>query len=268
LWDGVSRGPTGRLACHCLLVESDRGLVLVDTGFGLRDVEDPYDRLSPLFIHMNRIRFDRRDTALEQVRSRGFSPRDVRHIVLTHLDFDHAGGLEDFPNATVHLLQNEIDYARARSGFRETRRYRAEQWDEVRDWRFHGSGGDRWFGFDAVRDIEGLPPDILMVPLPGHTPGHAGIAIDTPEGWLLHAGDAYFHRHEMNARPTCTPGLSAYQTLMETYRETRLFNQHRLRRLANDPRAGVRIFCSHDPVELVALSRLSAGYRPAAARAA
>ena len=45
-----------------------------------------------------------------------------------------------------------------------------------------------------------------MVPLPGHTPGHAGIAIDTPEGWLLHAGDAYFYRHEMDARPTLHAG--------------------------------------------------------------
>ena len=42
LWDGVSRGPTAQLVCHCLLVETDSGLVLVDTGFGLRDVEEPY----------------------------------------------------------------------------------------------------------------------------------------------------------------------------------------------------------------------------------
>jgi glyoxylase-like metal-dependent hydrolase (beta-lactamase superfamily II) len=267
LWDGVSRSPTARLVCHCLLVESEQGLVLADTGFGMRDVEEPYARLSPLFVHLNRIQFDRRDTALEQVRARGFSPRDVRHIVLTHLDFDHAGGLEDFPNATVHVLQTEMEAARARRGFREKRRYRPEQWDEVRDWRFYESGGDRWFGFDAVRNIEGLPPEILMIPLPGHTPGHCGIAIDTPEGWLLHAGDAYFHRHEMDAQPSCTPGLSAYQTMMEADRETRLFNQDRLRALANDPQVGVRVFCSHDPVELEALSRLSAGYRPASLRA-
>jgi glyoxylase-like metal-dependent hydrolase (beta-lactamase superfamily II) len=36
-----------------------------------------------------------------QVQRLGFDPRDVRHIVLTHLDFDHAGGLDDFPHATV-----------------------------------------------------------------------------------------------------------------------------------------------------------------------
>jgi len=263
LWDGVSRGPTAQLVCHCLLVETDAsGLVLVDTGFGSRDVEDPYGRLSPLFIHMNRIRLEHRYTALAEVTSRGFSPRDVRHIVLTHLDFDHAGGLEDFPEATVHVLQPEAEAAERRDGFIRRRRYRPEQWDEVGHWSFYDRGGERWFGFDAVRGLAGLPPEILMIPLPGHSAGHAGVAIDTPDGWLLNAGDAYFYRREMDAEPTCTPGLAAYQRLMEEDRPTRLRNQERLRALANSRRSNVRIFCSHDPVELAALQRLGTGWRP------
>jgi glyoxylase-like metal-dependent hydrolase (beta-lactamase superfamily II) len=262
LMDGVSHGLAGQLVCHCLLVETDRGLVLVDTGFGTRDVEEPYERLSPFFIHFNRIQFDRRHTALEQVRSRGFSARDVRHIVLTHLDFDHAGGLEDFPDARVHVLQSEAEVTTVRHGFIQRRRYRPEQWDGVHDWRFYRPGGERWFGFEAVRDLDGLPPEILMVPLPGHTVGHAGVAVDTPEGWLLNAGDAYFYRHEMDAAPRCTPGLAAYQRMMEMDRPTRLHNQERLRGLANDRRSRTRIFCSHDAVELEALSRLSSGWRP------
>lgn len=43
--------------------------------------------------------------------------RDVRHIVLTHLDFDHAGGLDDFPEATVHMLQIERDVAVAQRSY-------------------------------------------------------------------------------------------------------------------------------------------------------
>ena len=45
-----------------------------------------------------------------------------------------------------------------------------------------------------------------MVPLPGHTLGHAGVAIDTPDGWLLNAGDAYFYRHEMDPEPALHAG--------------------------------------------------------------
>jgi glyoxylase-like metal-dependent hydrolase (beta-lactamase superfamily II) len=262
LMDGVSRGPTATLVCHCVLVETEEGLVLVDTGFGRRDVERPHERLSRFFLYFNNIQLDPRTTALEQVRMRGFSPRDVRHIVLTHLDFDHAGGLEDFPDAAVHVLQAEFSAARARQRLIGKGRYRPEQWDEVKNWRFHAPRGERWFGFEAVRDLPGLPPEILMVPLPGHTPGHAGVAIDTPEGWLLNAGDAYFYRHEMDPVPRSTPGLSGYQRMMETDRDTRLANQERVCRLANDRDARVRVFCSHDPIELEALSRLSTGLRP------
>jgi hypothetical protein len=45
------------------------------------------------------------------------------------------------------------------------------------------------------------------------------VAIETPQGWLLNAGDAYFHRHEMDRHPHCTPGLAAYQRMMEVDRE-------------------------------------------------
>ena len=259
IWDGFSRGPTGLLVCHCLLVETDAGLVLVDTGFGTGDMERPYERLSPLFIHVNRIQFDRRLTALAQVERLGFSRHDVRHIVLTHLDFDHAGGLEDFPEATVHVMAAEREVAQTRRTFLARRRYRPEQWDAVRRWRTYRSGGERWFGFEAVRDLDGLPPEILMIPMPGHTWGHAGVAIRTPEGWLLNAADAYFHRHEMDREHRqCPPGPRAYQRMMAVDPDLHYRNQDRVRALAHDRRASVRIFCSHDAAELEALTRLSA----------
>lgn len=255
LFDGFSRGLTARLVCHCLLIETNQGLVLIDTGFGLRDVHSPYSRLSPFFIHFNGIRFDRKYTAIAQIEQLGFSARDVRHIVLTHLDFDHAGGLEDFPDATVHVMQREAEAVRDREGFIASQRYRPQQWDEVQAWKYYAAGGEPWFGFEAVRDLDGLPPEILLIPLAGHTRGHAGIAIKTADGWLLHAGDAYFYRHEMDAQPSCTPGMKAYQWMMEVDREARLYNQDRLRRLAGDRSNGVTLFCSHDAIELEALAQ-------------
>jgi glyoxylase-like metal-dependent hydrolase (beta-lactamase superfamily II) len=255
LFDGFSRGLTARLVCHCLLVETNQGLVLIDTGFGLRDVQSPYSRLSPFFIHFNGIQFDRKYTAIDQLERLGFSARDVRHIVLTHLDFDHAGGLEDFPEATVHVMQSEIDAAQDRRGFISSQRYRPDQWDEVKRWKFYSAGGEPWFGFEAVRDLEGLPPEILLIPLAGHTRGHAGIAIKTGEGWLLNAGDAYFYRHEMDSdQRRCTPGMRFYQTMMEVDREARLHNQDRLRGLSRDRSKGVRLFCSHDAIEFKAFA--------------
>jgi glyoxylase-like metal-dependent hydrolase (beta-lactamase superfamily II) len=255
LFDGFSRGLTARLVCHCLLVETNQGLVLIDTGFGLRDVQSPYSRLSPFFIHFNGIQFDRKYTAIAQLERLGFSARDVRHIVLTHLDFDHAGGLEDFPEATVHVMQTEIEAAQERRGFIASQRYRPDLWDEVKRWKFYSAGGEPWFGFEAVRDLEGLPPEILLIPLAGHTRGHAGIAIKTPEGWLLNAGDAYFYRHEMDSdQRRCTPAMRFYQWMMEVDREARLHNQDRLRALSSDRSNDVRLFCSHDAMEFKAFA--------------
>ena len=160
LFDGRSTGPLGHLVCHCLLIETDaHGLVLVDTGYGLKDVAHPHGRhprIPRTFRAMLNIRLREEDTAVRQLEALGFRVDDVRHIVLTHLDFDHAGGLEDFPHAAVHLLDDEWTAARQRPrGWVARQRYRFGQWDEVADWRrYPAGGGEPWFGFDAVRDLD------------------------------------------------------------------------------------------------------------------
>jgi glyoxylase-like metal-dependent hydrolase (beta-lactamase superfamily II) len=114
----------------------------------------------------------------------------------------------------------------------------------------YDSRGEAWFGFECVRDLKGLPPEVLLVPLVGHTWGHSGIAVQLSDGWLLHAGDAYFHEREMNtAHPGCPPGLRAYQRMMEVDRAARLANQERLRALARTHGDSVRILCAHDAAE-------------------
>lgn len=262
MFDGRSAGLTGRLVCHCLLIETpSSGLVLIDTGYGLKDVHHPHrkpnERITKAMRTMLNIKLREEETAIRQIEALGFSPADVRHIVLTHLDFDHAGGLEDFPDAMVHVMDEEFSAATGpRKGFVPRNRYRPSQFDEVTNWRRYTGQGESWFGFDTVRGLKGLPPEILMVPLPGHTWGHAGVAIQSDAGWVLHAGDAYFYRGEMrSAKRRCTPGLRMYQTMMEVDRRQRLTNQERLRKLSLDREAAVRIFCAHDPVEFERCAR-------------
>ena len=261
LFDGFSKGPLGLIPCTAQLIETNDGLVLIDTGYGMQDVQHPHPRLSKFFHALLNIRFRVEDTALHQIKALGYNPADVRHIVLTHLDFDHAGGIEDFPQARVHVMETERDAAEhKRRGFIARRRYRPAQWDDVRDWRTYRGGGEKWFGFDSVRSLDGVPPEILMVPMPGHTWGHAGIAVQSPGGWVLNAGDAYFYRGEMNVhRHRCTPGLRFYQTMMEVDREQRLSNQRRLRDLKRNHAGEVTIFCSHDQKELEAMQRRGQG---------
>jgi glyoxylase-like metal-dependent hydrolase (beta-lactamase superfamily II) len=260
LMDGRTQGllRRGELSCHCLLVESAAGLVLVDTGFGLRDVRDPHRRLSRFFLTLVSPAFREELTAVRQIARLGLDPRDVRHIVLTHLDFDHAGGLDDFPAATVHLLATERDAAIARTTWLDRQRYRPQQWSFQQNWRAHDPrSGEGWFGLSCLQPIAGL--DILLVPLVGHTLGHAGVAVRLERRWLLDAGDAYFFHAEMDlANPRCTPGLKLYQWMMEKDRAQRLANQQRLRELVRRHSAEVDVFCSHDVLDFERLSDVSA----------
>jgi glyoxylase-like metal-dependent hydrolase (beta-lactamase superfamily II) len=249
--DGRSAGLRGKLACRCLLIETERGLVLVDTGYGLHDCAAPLERLSRFFLTLLDPNFREELTAVRQIEAMGFSARDVRDIVLTHLDFDHAGGLDDFPEAQIHMLATEAEAAVTQKSWLDRQRFRPQQWSSYPRWNIHEpNGGERWFGFEAVRDVRGLPPEILMIPLRGHTLGHAGIAVREGAHWLLVAGDAYFDHRELDPeRPECTPGLRAYQWMMEKDRFSRLWNQQRLRELVRDHGDEVKVICSHDPRE-------------------
>jgi glyoxylase-like metal-dependent hydrolase (beta-lactamase superfamily II) len=263
LMDGRTPGVAtrGKLCCHCLLFETRDCLVLVDTGFGLRDVAQPRTRLSAFFLALVSPEFREDMTAIRQIEALGFRAEDVRHIVLTHLDFDHAGGLDDFPHATVHMMQQERDHALLQKTWMDRQRFRPQQWGTRGHWRVYpASAGEAWFGFDCVRQLEGLPPELLLVPLPGHTFGHAGVAFETGDGSKLLAGDAYFFHREMDLeRPWCTPGLRLYQTMLEKDRRARLANQQRLRDLRREHGGQVRVFCSHDPVEFEQLTGRAMG---------
>ena len=166
LFDGFSKGATACLVCHCLLIETAReGLVLVDTGFGRRDLSRSASSISPFFRTLNNIRFDERLSALTQIEQLGYRAEDVRHIVLTHLDFDHAGGLGDFPDATVHLLAEEKAHAEAPGGgFINRRRYIDRHWQGVRHWQPYAAQGESWKGFAAVKALIGCEAeDIYLV---------------------------------------------------------------------------------------------------------
>ena len=247
----------GRMVCHCLLLETDEGLALVDTGLGTHDLDDPHARLGGAFLAFARPKLDRAQTALAHVERLGFRREDVRTLLPTHLDLDHAGGLSDFPEATVVIHDREHDAAMRPQSTMEKHRYRAMQWAHGPRWKqlSVAPGGETWFGFESVRALGGTDDEVLLVPTIGHTRGHCAIAVRTPQGWLLHAGDAYFFHGEMDhARPRCTPALAAFQRIAAIDDRARVENQRRLRALAHDHAAEVRVFCAHSPEELASFS--------------
>ncbi|RNM12603.1 MBL fold metallo-hydrolase [Nocardioides pocheonensis] len=245
-----------RLVAHCLLVEGDQGLTLVDTGFGTADLAEK--RMGKAFIRVAGPSLDPAETAVSQVRSAGYDAGDVTDIVLTHLDLDHAGGLGDFPEARVHVFDDELAAATARSTLAEKNRYIPAQWAHGPRWIEHAVAGESWLGFEAVKV---LSDDVLLVPLRGHTRGHCGVAVRRPSGgWFLHAGDSYFAHGEKETPPTCPRGLSVFQSVVQMDKAARHANAARVRALhaEHGPDSGtdevVTVFSAHDAVEFDALA--------------
>ena len=250
---------TAEVVCHCLAIETNDGIVLVDTGFGIEDARDPR-RLGPAFGLMN-ARPSAETTALQQLEALGFGAAEVRRIVVTHLDPDHSGGLSDFPEAEVHVLSTELDAA-LHPRPRDRLRYARAHWQHGPRWVGHDTGGDDWFGFESLRILPGTGAEVVLVPLAGHSLGHTGVAIRADDGWLLHCGDAYFNHGEVETPSSCPPGLRLFQNLTAADGKARKANRERLRELAGRHGDEIALVCSHDPHEL---RREQAAARAAAA---
>ena len=230
---------------YCLLIETSSGLVLVDTGFGSRDYSAPSLKMR-FFLHYMGVPCNPEETALFQVKALDYDVKDVRHIIQTHLHIDHAGGLVDFPWADIHIYKPEYLGANKPKGMMEFA-YVKTHWAHDPKWVFHEKPLVDWFGFESIPVLKTPEADFLLIPLPGHTRGHCGVAIGKPGNWLLHCGDAAspFHRDtDLHAR-----GEIAHQMNFLSARFTNLaIGSHvpQLRGLLRDHGAEVQAISSHD----------------------
>jgi glyoxylase-like metal-dependent hydrolase (beta-lactamase superfamily II) len=243
---GTMNLPGATLVCHVLLVETDNGLVLVDSGFGSHDCADPAKRIGA-FRHFIRPRLLRIETASHHVESLGFRPDDVRHIVITHFDLDHIGGLSDFPHAQIHLTSTEAMAAIHGPSAREKLRYRSPQWAHRPLLVEHGPGGESWRGFAAARPLDDIDPGVVLIPMPGHTRGHTAVAVDAGHRWVLHCGDAFYHPGSIDGRSRVPLILRAQEELIAFDRKQVHANHERLAELYRRQEPDLLVACSHDP---------------------
>jgi glyoxylase-like metal-dependent hydrolase (beta-lactamase superfamily II) len=190
--------PRWHLGGTCLLVDTNQGPVLVDTGLGLHDYLSP-SRKVRLFRLDFGSRQDPDTTAVRQISRLGIAPEAVKHVVMTHLHFDHAGGLPDFPHAQVHVHRREHDAMNHPSTWLELA-YDKNDFSHGPSWVLYDTSDVDWLGFEAIH----LPfdPEMYLVPLFGHTRGHCGVAVKDGSGWVFNCADAL----PTNAEFDLTPG--------------------------------------------------------------
>lgn len=242
------RGAPDGLVCHVLLIETPTGLALVDTGLGLRYGADPGKLFGPSRFFVRPV-FDEAEAAIRQVQALGFDPHDVRDIILTHFDADHVGGIGDFPWARVHLTSDEATAALAPRTLTEKARYLPAQRDHHPDLVRHDpAAGDRWRGFAAATELTEIGDGIVLLALPGHSRGHAAVAVEAGDDrWILHVGDSFYHHGQIDGHGKPPIALTGMERVIAYNWPQVRDNHHRLRELWSTADPGLQIVNAHDP---------------------
>lgn len=172
------------LACEPILIQYQGKNYLIDTGVGFGKLNEKQLRNygvseeSKLF------------ASLEEL---GLSPEDINGILMTHMHFDHAGGLThwegerlvpSFPNADIYVTQIEWDEMR-NPNIRSRNTYWKENWEPVQH---------------LVKPYEGnltVAQGISLIHTGGHSEGHAIIKLEQNGETLLHMADIMpTHAHQ------------------------------------------------------------------------
>jgi len=210
-----------------LLVETEQGLVLVDTGLGTGDYLHDSGILR-LFKVVTIVPLDPQEAVVRQVVRLGYRPEDVRHIVLTHMHFDHCGGLPDFPGAKIHVHRREYESFTGRRQRWTDMAYIRRHIAHRPEFCLYQGAGEKWYDFDAIR----LPfePEMWLVPLFGHTYGQCGVAVKLSAGWFFNAADAGAVYNDATPawaiRLVLGPHDPRLRAFMHAHPEVRMANSH------------------------------------------
>ena len=171
----VPRDDHGRveLGLTCLLVKAGERRILVDTGFGHRSDSSELGLLSR---NMSQL---------------GVAPHEVDAVVISHPHGDHIGGATTGTGKNVRL-----SYARAR------------YWLGTADWDHFSRPDslaraqllvDKLLPLAAAEQLDladgerEIAPGVRLLPLPGHTPGHIGVAFTSGQQMAVYVGDMIHH---------------------------------------------------------------------------
>lgn len=179
------------LPIYSWLIEHPEGLMLVDTGDTSRTSEPGYfPSWHPYYRRGAEFQIQPEQEIGPQLEKRGFSPRDVSRVILTHLHTDHAGGLHHFPTSEIVIARTEFERASGLQGrLRGYLPHRMPEWLDptLIDLREQPLGP---FPASLPLTADGA---VTIVPTPGHTPHHISVNVETESRQFFLAGDTSYN---------------------------------------------------------------------------
>lgn len=169
------------------LIEHPNGLVLFDSGVHPALRTDPRGRLGGAADTFS-VEMAEDQDIVSQLAKKGLRPKDITHVVQSHLHFDHAGGLEFLAHAPVYVQQAELTFARNPPIYQRDLFVPAD-FEHDLDWRTLDGDHDL-FGDGAIR----------IISTPGHTAGHQSLLVRLNNRSIFLLADASYLLQKMRDR--------------------------------------------------------------------
>lgn len=180
-WSSVLRkAKRYEFPAYCYIIEHPDGHIAIDTGMTSR-ARTP--RLARRFVPTPVA--TEQDEVGPQMRAVGLDPNDVRLVVVTHLDWDHVGGVGHFPHAEVLVHRPEFEFAKT---FQGKMRYQPKLWPSSFDPTLYDLEAEPYGPFAHSKTVTDRR-DVRLVPIPGHSIAQVAAIVKTGRTTLFFGAD-------------------------------------------------------------------------------
>ncbi len=230
----------------CFLVEHPAGPVLIDTGLHPSCAEGLRENMGRAGALSYKVRMAPEQAIAQQVRARGIDPSSVKLVVMTHLHWDHASGVSEWPAATFVVAAVEWDSANAHGVLRG---YYHHHFKPAFDWRtidYADVQISPYENFSRSVDLFG-DGSVRLVFTPGHSEGHQSVVLRLSGGReAVLIADAAYNRRTLDESllPTLVTDADQFRNSL---REIQLYLE---------PRANAVVVPGHDPDAWAQLSEV------------
>ena len=212
------------LVGSCYLIRHGSDYLLWDTGMSDRLIGNPIDNEQQTM--------SLKRPLLDQLKEVGVTPAQVGTVGISHFHGDHTGQARHFTNARLVIGQGDWDALKGNDARLKTTREDLAHW-------LGGSGKAEPVAGDADLFGDG---SVIMLALPGHTPGHSGLLVRLASGPVLLSGDQYHFTEAVKNR-----GVPSFNT----DRADTLASHDRFDRIAAN--TGAKIIIQHEPADVAKL---------------